>query len=95
MPVMVGTSPLTAPAASSRSVFERSVTLLINGVSEWWLAFHGWTNDFMAAVTGDPDGDGVVTADEWDSDTVLTNVTHVYSGATSPAASFRLRANRL
>lgn len=35
------------------------------GTPEWWLAQHGFTNDFEAAALADPDGDRVRTADEW------------------------------
>lgn len=43
------------------------------GVPEWWLVLHGWTSDFANAITADQDGDGFVTAAEWQADTVPTN----------------------
>ncbi|HRT06117.1 MAG TPA: MBG domain-containing protein, partial [Kiritimatiellia bacterium] len=39
----------------------------------WWLAGHGITDDFEAAVNGDPDEDGIPTGDEWVMDTDPTN----------------------
>jgi len=39
----------------------------------WWLADHGITEAFEAAVDGDPDEDSVPTGDEWVMDTDPTN----------------------
>jgi hypothetical protein len=39
--------------------------LATNGTPEWWLAQYGWTNDFGAAETNDPDGDGSLTWQEY------------------------------
>ncbi|MDI6773793.1 MAG: hypothetical protein QME60_00115 [Verrucomicrobiota bacterium] len=38
-----------------------------NRIPHWWLAEQnsGWTNDFNAAASGDPDGDGLLTWEEY------------------------------
>jgi len=52
---------------------EFSANLVTNGMPEWWMARHGWTNDFVAAATNDEDGDGMLTVQEWIADTDPTN----------------------
>ena len=42
-------------------------------VPEWWLAEHGWTNDFDAAATNDAEPDGFPTWQEYVADTDPTN----------------------
>ena len=44
-----------------------------NAVPEWWLALHGWTNNFDAAATNDADGDRVATWEEYYAGTDPTN----------------------
>lgn len=44
-----------------------------NGVPKAWLADHGWTNDFDAAATNDPDHDRVATWEEYYAGTDPTN----------------------
>lgn len=51
--------------------------LASNDVPKWWLAEHGWTNDFDVAATNDQDDDGMITSDEWRADTVPTNAESV------------------
>ncbi|HPR68116.1 MAG TPA: TIGR03790 family protein [Kiritimatiellia bacterium] len=47
--------------------------LATNGTPQWWLAGHGWTNDFDAAATNDVDEDGRFTWQEYVADTDPTN----------------------
>jgi len=47
--------------------------LVADSVPEWWLASHGWEEDFPAVIQGDQDRDGMLTLDEWWADTVPTN----------------------
>ena len=43
--------------------------LAANQTPEWWLAAHGWTNNFDAAALADPDTDGYPTWQEYIADT--------------------------
>ena len=43
------------------------------GVPEYWLASHGWTQNFEAASESDADQDGMATWAEWRADTDPTN----------------------
>lgn len=54
------------------AAFSDRVTVT-NSVPYWWLAGLDLTNDFEAVVTGDPDGDGFTTAEEYWSGTDPTN----------------------
>lgn len=54
------------------AVFEDNLTAN-TGTPEAWLARFGWTNDFEAAATNDPDGDLVPTSDEYVADTIPIN----------------------
>ena len=47
--------------------------LAIHDVPEWWLALHGWTNDFDAAALADDEPDGFPTWQEFVADTIPTN----------------------
>jgi len=49
----------------------------IHGTPEWWLAAHGWSNNFDAAAADDSDGDGLLTWEEWHVDTNPTNAVSV------------------
>ena len=51
----------------------KTMTLDVMSTPLWWLADHGITGDFAAAVNGDPDEDGIPTGDEWVMDTDPTN----------------------
>ncbi|MGD9780795.1 MAG: TIGR03790 family protein [Kiritimatiellia bacterium] len=48
-------------------------TLAASNVPHWWLAAHGWTNDFDAAATNDAEPDGFFTWQEYVADTDPTN----------------------
>ena len=57
------------------------------GVPEWWLAQHGWTEDFEAAAEDDPDGDTMPTWAEWRADTDPTDPRSLLAAiAITPAA---------
>lgn len=43
------------------------------GIPEYWLAAHGWDQDFENAAEADPDHDGMATWAEWMADTDPTN----------------------
>lgn len=65
----------SAVAAASRVtipivVANQSTT---TGVPHWWLAQHGWTNNFEDAALDDPDGDGYATWQEYLAGTDPTN----------------------
>ncbi len=47
--------------------------LATNFTPEWWLAQHGWTNDFDAAALADDEPDGFPTGQEFVADTIPTN----------------------
>jgi hypothetical protein len=44
-----------------------------HGVPEWWLAQHGWTQDFEAAADADADSDGMAAWAEWRAGTDPTD----------------------
>ena len=50
-----------------------ATNLAAQNVPEWWLAEHGWTNDFDAAATNDAEPDGFFTWQEFVADTDPTN----------------------
>lgn len=52
--------------------------LATNATPQWWLAQHGWTNDFDTAALDDPDTDGFATWQEYLADTDPTNPTSFY-----------------
>ncbi len=52
---------------------EFAANLATNYTPEWWLAQHGWTNDFDAAAMSDNDGDNIPTWAEYQADTIPTN----------------------
>ncbi|MDD4117560.1 MAG: MBG domain-containing protein, partial [Kiritimatiellae bacterium] len=56
---------------SARAVFAEN--LAIHDTPEWWLAEHGWTNDFDAAALADDEPDGFPTWQEYVADTDPTN----------------------
>lgn len=56
---------------STRAVFAEN--LAIHDTPEWWLAEHGWTNDFDAAALADDEPDGFPTWQEYVADTDPTN----------------------
>lgn len=59
-----------------------------NGVPEWWLAQHGWTNDFAAAADADADGDRMATWAEWRAGTDPTNAaSYLGVSGVGPAAA--------
>lgn len=47
--------------------------LATNNTPEWWLAQHGWTNNFDAAATNDAEPDGFPTWQEYIADTDPTS----------------------
>ncbi len=49
-----------------------------NNTPEWWLASHGWTNEFDQAAMSDQDGDGMFTWEEAVAGTVPTNPVSVF-----------------
>lgn len=61
---------MSAPATLSAAFQE---TLAAHDTPEWWLALHGWTNNFDAAALADADGDGMATWAEFHADTIPTN----------------------
>lgn len=52
--------------------------LATNATPQWWLAQHGWTNDFDTAALDDPDTDGFATWQEYLADTDPTNSSSFY-----------------
>lgn len=67
-------NPLDLLMDSPKSIqAEFTATLATNSVPHWWLAGHGWTNDFEAAALDDPDDDGYFTWQEYIADTDPTN----------------------
>jgi uncharacterized protein (TIGR03790 family) len=52
--------------------------LAVHETPEWWLAAHGWTTNFDAAATKDPDNDGYFTWQEYVCDTDPTNPASVF-----------------
>ena len=71
---VVAGNQVTLPMTRALSVTAAfAETLWSHGVPEWWLAGHGWTNDFESAALGDADGDRMPTWAEFYADTVPTN----------------------
>ena len=56
---------------SARAIFAEN--LATNSTPEWWLAEHGWTNDFDAAALRDDEPDGFPSWQEYVADTDPTN----------------------
>ena len=56
---------------SARAIFAEN--LATNYTPEWWLAEHGWTNDFDAAALADDEPDGFPSWQEFVADTDPTN----------------------
>jgi hypothetical protein len=54
-----------------------SYNLASHDVPEWWLALHGFSNQFDEAALGDPDTDQVPTWAEFYADTIPTNMNSV------------------
>lgn len=48
-----------------------------NNVPVWWLNKYGFTSDLDAITSLDLDGDGMITADEWEANTDPTSVDSV------------------
>ena len=73
---------------SARAVFAEN--LADHDVPEWWLADHGWTNDFDAAARLDFEPDGFATWQEYVADTdprdamSFLRITNVVAGETDP-----------
>ncbi len=75
--------------------------LSTNNVPEYWLAQHGWSNDFSHAAMLDPDGDGAYTWEEYIALTSPTNkddyfhVTGIASGSNDrPVMCWQSKSNR-
>jgi hypothetical protein len=67
-------NPLELLMDAPQSVQANFAALLAtNATPHWWLASHGWTNDFDAAALDDPDDDGYFTWQEFIADTDPTN----------------------
>ena len=67
-------NPLNLLMDSPKAVQAHFAALLAtNSTPHWWLALHGWTNDFDAAALDDPDTDGSFTWQEFVADTDPTN----------------------
>ena len=67
-------NPLDLWMDSPKTVQANFAALLAtNGTPQWWLARHGWTNDFDAAATNDAEPDGYPTWQEFVADTDPTN----------------------
>ncbi|MCX6879308.1 MAG: VCBS repeat-containing protein, partial [Verrucomicrobia bacterium] len=52
--------------------------LAANGTPHWWLAQHGWTNNFDLAEAADTDGDGQFAGQEYLADTNPTAASSVF-----------------
>jgi len=61
---------MNAPKSIQANFTENFAT---NDTPEWWLAEHGWTNNFDAAATTDAEPDGFPTWQEYIGDTDPTN----------------------
>ena len=67
-------TPLDLLMDSPKSIRANFTALLAtNATPQWWLAEHGWTNNFDAAATNDADSDGFFTWQEYIADTDPTN----------------------
>lgn len=68
------TNPLDLLINAPLSIQANFTALLAtHATPQWWLAQHGWTNDFDAAATNDADSDGFFTWQEYLADTNPTN----------------------
>lgn len=64
---------IRVPVDGARTMFGHFLALLAPlGTPEWWLALHGWTDDFAVSEISDVDGDGMITTHEWGADTIPT-----------------------
>ena len=61
----------TIGAGSLEAAFREN--LATNATPEWWLAGHGFTDNFNSAALGDPDRDGAPTWTEFHADTIPTD----------------------
>jgi len=65
-PLQTNDNPLVVVMDQTRSVLANfSAMMAPSNVPHWWLAQHGLTNDFDAAVFGDQDSDGIPTWREY------------------------------
>ena len=55
-----------------------AANLATNATPEWWLAQHGWTDNFDTAAITDHDADGLATWQEWIAYTDPTNAADVF-----------------
>lgn len=55
-----------------------AATLTSNETPQWWLASHGWTDDFENVSSGDQDEDELFTWQEWIAQTDPTNAADVF-----------------
>ena len=70
----VAGNQLVAVMDQARSVTARfAPNLATNEVPEWWLAGYGWTSNFNVYALLDPDGDRMLTWEEWNAGTNPTN----------------------
>lgn len=100
------TNPIALTMNQDRHVWAFfAENLAAHGVPEWWLAQHGWTNNFAAATELDPDGDALPNWGEYFAGTspfiVDTDGDNITDGrevadGTSPtnAASYRVSVLR-
>jgi len=70
------------------------------GTPHWWLAAHGWSNNFDAAETDNPDGDPHNNRQEYIADTDPTDSNDYFSiggitVASPPVITFESSSNRL
>ena len=70
---MVGNVITAAMTRFARSRPTSRANLAANATPEWWLALHGWSNDFDAVALDDPDEDGMPTWAEFHADTIPTD----------------------
>ncbi len=71
-------NPLMLVMDGARSISAGFVpNLSLHGTPEWWLAAHGWSNDFAAVSAWDSDGDGSTNWQEWVALTDPTNAASV------------------
>lgn len=74
--VSVGTtSPYTFVNITTNHMIIASFTALLapRGTPQWWLAQHGWTDNFTAVELADADGDGIPNDIEYQTETDPTN----------------------
>ena len=85
---------------SARAVFAEN--LASHDTPEWWLAEHGWTNDFDAAALADHEPDGVPTWQEYvadtdprDSNSYLRITSIQAEGSNAPVIQWRASTSRV